>query len=174
MPYFGDGGEVREALAGCLGAFFSSPAGAAARDQVYELADSATLVVHTVDPHATVAVDFLKSQILSDPPAAPDVELELEADALHDILLERLDPVQISRLYETDRLAFRGDASKLAGLIVLAGPVQRCYEESLERSGRLDLLDTPRPEPALTWTAEGPYREVIGKRRPWQRPKSRD
>jgi hypothetical protein len=90
------------------------------------------------------------------------------------VLLDRLDPVQLSRLYETGRLAFSGAARDLAALIMLAGPMQPHYPASLARRGREDLLSTPMPPTKVAWgspeEALSP-RRVIGRRRAWQRPK---
>ncbi len=171
MSYFADSRDVNEELAAFLHRFFASPEGAAARERAAAFTDSATLVLHVVDPDVTVAIDFLAGTISAQAPADPDIEIQLEADALHDILLERLDPVQISKLYETDRLVFSGEPRNLAALVMLAGPLQRFYPESLQLRGRDDLLATPMPETKVAWLDEGPYREVIGRRRPWQRAK---
>ena len=171
MAYFADSRELREELEAFLQSYLDSPEGAAGRDRVAELADSATLVLHVVDPDLTLAIDFLAATISTQTPPDPDIEIELDAVALHDILLERLDPVQISRLYETDRLLFSGESRNLAALVMLAGSLQPFYTESLRRRGRDDLLATPVPETKVAWLDEGPYREVIGKRRPWQRAK---
>ena len=171
MSYFADSREFQDQFEAFLRRFLDSAEGAAARERAAGLAESATLVLHVVDPDLTVAIDFLAATISTQPPPDPDIEIELEAVALHDILLERLDPVQISRLYETDRLLFSGESGNLAALIMLAGPLQPFYAESLRERGRDDLLATPLPETKVTWLDEGPYREVIGKRRPWQRAK---
>ena len=172
MSYFADSREFQDELEAFLRRFLDSSEGVAARERAAALTDSATLVLHVVDPDLTVAIDFLAGTISTQPPPDPDIEIELEAVALHDILLERLDPVQISRLYETDRLLFSGESGNLAALIMLAGPLQPFYTESLRERGRDDLLATPLPETKVAWLDEGPYREVIGKRRPWQRAKT--
>ncbi len=171
MSYFTDSREVHDEIAAFLQRFFASPDGAAARERVQALSDSGTLVLHVVDPDATLAIDFLTGTISEEAPADPDIEIQLEADALHDILLERLDPVQISRLYETEKVAFSGEARNLAALIMVAGPLQPFYAESLRARRRDDLLATPMPPTQVAWLDEGPYREVIGRRRPWQRAK---
>ncbi len=171
MSYFAHSGELHDELEAFLRRFLNSAEGAAARDRAAALAGSATLVLHVVDPDVTLAIDFLAATISRHPPADPDIEIEIDAVALHDILLERLDPVQISRLYETDRLLFSGESSNLAALIMLAGPLQPFYAESLRQRGRDDLLATPMPETQVAWLDDGPYREVITKRRPWQRAK---
>ena len=171
MGYFATAEELSDELYASLTDFFASEIGAQARKLTLEGADSATLVLHTVDPEATFSVDFHAGTVVRQAVADGDVEIELEADALHDILLERLDPVNISRLYETDRIAFRGESRNLAALIALAGKLQPFYPASLARRGRQELLKTPLPETKQAWLAEGPYREVIGHRRPWQRAK---
>jgi hypothetical protein len=174
MTYFASGEELQAELEAFLGAFLASEEGARATEQARALGDRATLVLRTVEPDAAVAVDFLARRVLPGAEEDGDVEIEVEADALHDVLLERLGPVQISQLYETERLTFRGSAQHLAGLIALAGPLAPSYRASLERRGRDDLLATPAPATKVEWgspeEARSPKR-VIGHRRPWQRPK---
>jgi hypothetical protein len=174
VSHFASGEDLQRELVAFLTAFIGSDDGARAIEAARALGDSATLVLHTVDPEAVLSVDFYAGSVTLDAVADPDVEIQLEADALHDILLNRLDPVQLSRLYETDRLAFSGASRHLAALIMLAGPLQPHYPASLERRGRRDLLDTPMPPTKVAWgspeEALSPKR-VIGRRRPWQRPK---
>ena len=173
MSYFASGEEVQHELVAFLTAFLTSEEGEQAMAAARGLGDSAVLVLRTVEPETAVSVDLRSGQVALEAPEDADVELELEADALHDILLDRLDPVQISRLYEEDRVTFRGPPPYLAALVAMAGRLQPHYPASLEDRGRGDLLGTPMPPSAVTWgspeDALAPKR-LIGKRRPWQRP----
>jgi hypothetical protein len=174
MSHFASAEELQHELVAFLTAFLGSEDGARATEAARGLGDSATLVLRTVDPETVVSVDFFGGSVALDAVEGANVEIDLEADALHDVLLDRLDPVQLSRLYETGRLAFSGAARDLAALIMLAGPMQPHYPASLARRGREDLLSTPMPPTKVAWgspeEALSP-RRVIGRRRAWQRPK---
>jgi len=174
MDAYATGAELQDELVACLTAFLGSEDGARAVESAGALGDSATLMLRTVDPEAVVSMDFFAGTVSREPVADADVKIELEANALHDILLNRLDPVQLSRLYETERLTFSGKSQGLAALIMFAGPLAPHYAASLARRGRDDLLDTPMPATKLVWgmpeEALSP-KQVIGKRRAWQRPK---
>lgn len=174
MTYFASGEELQRELVAFLAAFFESEDGERAVHAARALGDRGTLLIRTVDPETVVSIDFFSASVSPHAAESRDVEIQVEADALHDILLERLDPVQISRLYETERLLFSGASQNLAALIMLAGALQPHYPASLARRGRNDLLDTPAPPTKIAWgsadEASNP-RRVIGWRRPWQRPK---
>jgi hypothetical protein len=174
MSYYASSQELEQEIVAFLEGFFASGDGQRAAEQARALGDSAVLVLHLVDPDAVVSVDFFAGTVSLGVVESADVEIEMEADALHDILLDRLDPVQTSRLYETDRVRFSGASEHLAALIVLAGPLAPHYAASLQRRGREDLLATPLPPTKVAWgdpaEALSP-RPMIGKRRPWQRPK---
>lgn len=161
MSYFASGQDLEGELIATLERFLASGEH-----------HGPSLLLRTRDPDAVVAVDFGSDQVGAADTDRADVVLELDAEALHDILLNRLDPVQISRLYETGRVAFTGSAEHLAALILLAGRLQPHYEASLRERGRADLLGTPAPPTKVTWgdPAE-PLRPLLHNRRPWQRPK---
>jgi hypothetical protein len=174
MSHYGDGRDLEQELVAFLEGFFASGDGQAAIGRARELGESAVLVLRLDDPALVLSVDFFAGTVRTGPVDGADVEIEMDADALHDILLDRLDPVQTSRLYETDRVRFRGGSQHLAALILLAGPLAPHYAASLRRRGRTDLLETPLPPTKTAWgdpaEALSP-REMIGKRRPWQRAK---
>jgi hypothetical protein len=174
MSHYAAGDELEAELVAFLETFLASPDGARGAEAARALGESARLVLHLRDPEAVVSVDFLAGTVATEPIEDADVEVDIAADALHDILLDRLDPVQISRLYETDEVRFSGSSRHLAGLIVLAGPLAPHYRASLERRGRQDLLDTPLPPTGIAWADDNDPlspKPMIGKRRPWQRPK---
>ena len=172
MSHFVDAEDLERELVAFLTAFLASEEGERAREVARGMGKPARLVLRTVDPEAVLSIDFWEDGIVLEALADANIEIELEADALHDILLDRLDPVQISRLVETDRLAFSGAATDLAALVALAGPLQPHYPASLERRNRRDLLDTPSPERGVVWTTgpDAPLKEIINERRSWQRP----
>lgn len=174
MSHYATSTELEQELEAFLEAFLTSDDGARAAEAARALGDSATLTLHLLEPEAVVSVDFLARTVVLEAVEGADVELEMDTDALHDLLLDRLGPVDISRLYETERVRFTGGTTQLAGLVLAAGPLQPWYARSLEARGRQDLLDTPAPETPVVWgdpsEAVSP-RRLIGRRRPWQRPK---
>lgn len=171
MSSFAGSEDLEGVLAGFLTDFLASEQGAQACDAARALGKTARLVLRTIEPESVVSADFFARSVSRAPLEEASIDIELEADALHDILLGRLDPVRISRLVETDRLVFSGAASDLAALVLIAGPLQRHYQAWLERGGRHDLLDTPVPERGVVWTTgpDAPLKEIINERRPWQR-----
>jgi hypothetical protein len=171
MSYFADRQDLEREVVAFATAFLSSDDGFRAREAARASGEPPRVVVHIADPEAVVSVDFFDGSVRPEALPEPSVEIELEADALHDILLGRLDPVQISRLCETGRLSFSGAPTDLAALVVVAGPLQLHYAASLERRGRQDLLATRMPERAVVWTTgpDAPLREIINERRSWQR-----
>lgn len=173
MTVFADSTELTEVLSAFLGDFLASQDGASASEAARSLGDRARLTVRTRDPAARVSADFFADRVVAGPIDDPNVEIELDADDLHDLLLGHLDPVQISRRYETGRLTFAGAATDLAALVMLAGALQPYYPAALRGLGREDLLQTPAPERPIVWTT-GPDAEpqaVINSRRTWQRSK---
>jgi hypothetical protein len=171
MSVYADGAELRDELSAFLTAFLASEEGAQACAGARALGERARLVLRTVEPAAVVSVDFFAGEVAAEAIEDANVEIELPADALHDLLLGRLGPVDLSRLYETDQLTFSGGASDLAALVVLAGALQPHYPASLQRRGRDDLLATPTPERHPVWTAgpDAAPKAIINSRRPWQR-----
>lgn len=173
MSYYANAHELEEELVATLERFLASDEyRALSRAAADSGANVPSLLARTADPRASVTVEFSTGTVASGATGAADVVLELDADALHDILLNRLDPVQISKLYETERVTFKGSAEHLTALILLAGRLQPHYEASLRERGRTDLLETPAPPTRVTWgdPSESP-RPLLHDRRPWQRPK---
>jgi hypothetical protein len=173
VSYYASTRELEEELVATLERFLASSEYKTLSQAAAEQgADAPTLLARTADPEASFTVDLRSATVVPGETETADVVLELDADALHDILLDRLDPVQISRLYETDRVTFRGSAEHLCALILLAGRLQPHYEASLRERGRTDLLETPAPPTRVTWgDPSEPPRPLLHDRRPWQRPK---
>lgn len=171
MSVYADRAELQGELSAFLTAFLESEEGARACAAARSLGERARLVLRTVEPAAVVSVDFFAAEVATEAIGDASVEIELPADALHDLLLGRLDPVGLSRLYETEQLVFSGSATDLAALVVLAGALQPHYPESLRRRGRDDLLATPMPERHAVWSTgpDAAPAAVINSRRSWQR-----
>jgi hypothetical protein len=172
MSYFADGDEVRALLTGLFERFLASADGELVRGQVAELPSRPVLDLYVKAPDAVLSIDLASASITHEPAADASIRLEVEADVVHDVLLERLDPVQISRPFEEDRAVIDGTPEALVGLVRVAGLLPPHYRACLLELGRADLLDTPAPENGVIWHSEGPPKRVIGHRRPWQRAKT--
>ena len=169
MTYFRDSDEVRTVVGGILERFLASADGERVAEHARELPAPTVLELYVTRPDAAFAVDFAARTVGAISPGGSSVRLEIEADVLHDICLERLDPVQISRPFEEDRAAMEGEPEALRALVLVAGLVPRHYRAGLTALGRSDLLDPPEPERGTIWSSAGPPKRVIGRRRPWQR-----
>lgn len=171
MSYFADSAEVETVFGGLFVRFLASEDGERTAELARALPVCAVLEIHLSDPDAVFAVDFAARTVLPAPPEEASVRLAVEASTLHDVLLERLDPVQLSRVFEEDRAALDGAPEALVGCIRVAGLLAQHYPAALDEQGRPDLLTTPVPRRGIVWQSDGPPKLVIGKRRPWQRPK---
>jgi hypothetical protein len=123
------------------------------------------------DPDVVLHVDVAARAVADGSAEHAAARIAIHADDLHDLLLERLGPVEISRLVEEQRLHLVGGPRALAAALVLAGRIQPHYAESLRERGREALLETPPPATGVVWESEEPPPPVFGVRRPWQRPK---
>lgn len=171
MSYFRDSKELEGLLIRFLTSFLESAKGDQASKATQALSAPAVLELHLTDPDVTLSLDLHERTLLSGPAEDATVRLSLEASTLHDVLLDRLDPVQISRPFEEERGSISGRPEALAGLIPLVEPLADHYRTSLADQGREDLLATPEPPQAIVWQSEAPVKPLIGQRRPWQRPK---
>ncbi len=171
MTYFRDAEEATSVFTLCLARFFASEDGEHVSGVARALPVPPVLELHLTNPAATLSIDFGGRRVALGPAAESSVRLEIEAGVLHDVLLERLDPVQISRPFEEDRALLEGAPEALCGFIAVAGRLPKHYVASLAEQGRDDLLELPAPPRSTVWLTEGPPRLVIGKRRPWQRSK---
>lgn len=171
MSYFDSSAEVQGVLEAFLTDFVNSDEGARAAQAAGGSEHGGVLVLRTINPDSVVSLDVPGRCVIGEAAPGAVVELEFEADDLHDILLNRLGPVEISQLYETDRVGFAGRPEALGAVAVLAGQAQPFYPDSLTRRGRQGLLNTPVRPSGATWQVSGPPKEIIGKRRPWQREK---
>jgi hypothetical protein len=172
MTYFADAQDLQTELKAFLEDFVRSPAAERACRVARDDGLGRVLALRTNNPSTAVRLDIVGRRVMT--AAEKDtagVDLELEADDLHDLLLNRLGPVEISQLYETDGVQFAGRPEALAAVAVLAGELQPFYPAGLTKRGRADLLQTPERHTRVFWEVSGPPKEVIGRRRPWQRPK---
>ncbi|HET6849825.1 MAG TPA: hypothetical protein VFH74_13245 [Gaiellales bacterium] len=163
--------EVRGVVTGCIERFFASEDGAAAAAAAAGLDMPAVVELRVLDPDVRVWIDVAGRRLLERPADPPAAEVTIEADALHHLLLDRLGPVEISRLAEEGRVHLSGPPLVLGALLPLTAAIQPHYGALLEDEGRNDLLAVPGPPTAEVWQSAEPPPGVIGVRRPWQRPR---
>ena len=160
-------------LEGDLVAFFerflASDDGAAAATAASALDAPAVLELRTTDPDVVLLVDVGARTVAPGPAEAPGAVAEIAAADLDDLLLDRLGPVEISRILEEGRARLEGPPPALAALLVLAGRLQPHYPATLRERGRDDVLAAPGPETGVIWAADGAPPSLVGVRRPWQR-----
>lgn len=172
MTVFRDGREAETVVLAFLDRYLQSEDGAAAAAQAGLVDAAPVLELRLVEPDAVLHVDFgARRAALGPAPDTPGAVAEIQADDLHDLLLDRLGPVEISRLGEEGRVRLDGPPPALAALLVLAGQIQPHYPASLAEQGRDDLLATPMPEVGVIWGNDDPPPNLVGVRRQWQRPK---
>lgn len=172
MTIFASGRELRSEIVSFVSDFLESDPGKQIVQRARSFAESVTLTLQTRDPETTVSVDFVSGEILQAATDAADVHVEIYGDDLHNLMMDRLGPVEISQLSETGRLQVSGTPEALAALVLIATEAQPYYPSSLRRRGRVDLLDTSSPPSATVWGIDGPPPPLIESRRPWQRVKS--
>lgn len=128
----------------------------------------AILELSVWDPDAVFRLDLRERTVTAGAAKDATVRVGGTADELHNLLLDRLGPVEISRLIEERNLILEGPPPALAALLLVADSLHAHYAESLRERGRDDLLNTPLPILGEAWeSAETPARRY-GVRRPWQ------
>lgn len=172
MGHFRDGQEVADEVCAALELFLADADGAAAARAAGEMfGPDAFVQLRITSPAVVVRL------VLSDDPrverggedeAAP-VDLMIEADTLHDLMIDNLGAGHIARAIELKQISVTGSPRSLDAMIVMAGSLGDCYRRSLEARGRQDLLATEPPPPIGDWMIDvvGPemfIRDVIGPR----------
>jgi hypothetical protein len=170
MSVFADRHEAVALIGGAIERYLSTEEAAEIAVVAASLSVAPVLELHLTDPATVLSIDFAARTVAEGRAREAAVRLQIPVSALHDVLLERLDPVQISRLFEEERAVAEGAPEALAALVRVSGGIARAYRPLLEASGRTDLLELPESPSGVIWQAEGPPRAVIGRRRPWQRP----
>lgn len=171
MSAFRDADDLRTVLHAFLDRFLASADGGAAAAHAAHLDEPPVLEVRTWEPELVLHVDVAARAVADGPAPAAAAVLEVRADDLHDLLLDRFGPVEISRLNEEERLRLVGSPPALLASLLLAGELQAHYPATLAELGRDDLLGTPQPEVRVIWESATPPPPVFGVRRPWQRAK---
>ena len=163
--------ELRDDITACLERFAASPEGAAAATVAQGLGDGLQVELFFHDPDLVLHLDVANGTVSEGPCTDAVVRVSLPAADMHDLLLERLGPVEISRLVEEDRLHLTGSPPALCAAVLLCAQLQPHYEASLRERGREHLLETPAPETGVVWESATKPPPVFGVRRPWQPPK---
>lgn len=168
MSVYATSADLRAVLREALGRFLTSDG---PLRRVAEEAGVETLPVlelHVRDPAIVIHLDVAAGRVLDGPAPHPDAVLDVRADDLHDLLLDRLGPVEISRLVEEGDLHLSGSPAALRAALVLVGEAQPRYAEALRALGRDDLFDTPMPDCGGVWERSTPSPRLLLERRPWQ------
>ncbi len=163
--------ELREDLTACLERFAASPEGVAAATVARGLGDGLRVELEFHDPDLVLQLDVANGTVSEGRYADAVVRVSLPAADMHDLLLERLGPVEISRLVEEDRLHLTGSPPALCAAVLLVAQLQPHYAASLRDRGRERLLETPAPETGVVWESATKPPPIFGVRRPWQAPK---
>lgn len=171
MSAWASADELRADITACLERFAASPEGTAAATVARGLGDGLQVELEFHDPDLVLQLDVANGTVSDGPCADAVVRVSLPASDMHDLLLERLGPVEISRLVEEDRLHLTGSPPALCAAVLLCAQLQPHYEASLRERGREHLLDTPAPETGVVWQSAVKPPPVFGVRRPWQPPK---
>lgn len=168
MSIFESTAEAEVEYLAFLHRFLDSEDGAMLAGALGVVQGPAILELSVWDPDAVFRLDLRERTVTVGSAKDATVRVGGSADELHNLLLDRLGPVEISRLIEERNLILEGPPPALAALLFAADPLHVHYSESLRERGRDDLLSTPLPILGEVWeSAEKPAR-VYGVRRPWQ------
>lgn len=163
--------DLRADITEFLAHYLQSADGVEAVALAAEFNGNPVLEVMLHEPDVVLHVDIAAGFVGDGPADNPAVRLSIRAADLHDLLLERIGPVEISRLVEEKHLHLVGPPRALAASVLLAARLQPHYRASLVERGRDALIDTPAPTAAEIWESDEIPAPVFGVRRPWQRPK---
>ena len=172
MSPYRSGADLEGELLAFLGRFLDSDDGAQAAAGLAIVEGPAILEITIVEPDAVVHADLKARTVHPGPADDPTARIRITATGFHDLLLDRLGPVEISRLFEEDDLELEGPPMALAGLLMVSDQLSAHYAASLAERGRDDLLDSPAPEIGGIWETDVTPPRVFGVRRPWQPEKS--
>jgi hypothetical protein len=172
MTPYATGADLEGELLAFLQRFLESDDGAGVALALGGVDGPAVLELSVHDPEAVVHADLKARTAAAGRSADATARVAITAEGLHNLLLDRLGPVEISQLLEENHLALEGPPTALAGLLLVAEPLRLHYEASLRDRGRDDLLAYPAPEIGVIWESDETPPRVFGVRRPWQPEKS--
>ena len=172
MSPYSTSDELEEELMAFLTRFLASADGATVEGGLAMIDGPAVLELIVRDPDVVVHANLKNRTVAAGWADDASARVRITAAGLHNLLLDRLGPVEISRLLEEGDLALEGPPPALAGLLLVAEPLRVHYEASLVERGRDDLLASPLPEIGGIWETDVTPPRVFGIRRPWQPEKS--
>ncbi len=163
--------ELRGVVVALVERFAATPQGAAAAVAARTLGDSPAIELALTDPDLVLHLDLANGTIGDGPSDDAAVHVALPAADLHDLLLDRLGPVEISRLVEENRLHVAGAPAALRAAVAVVAALQPQYEPALHQVGLGHLLETPAPITGEIWESLEKPAPMFGLRRAWQPPK---
>jgi hypothetical protein len=163
-----DAAELQADVTALFTRFAATPEGAVAASIARTLGEGLGIELTLHDPDVVLRLDIATGRVAAGPCEGAAVRVALPAADLHDLLLDRLGPVEISRLVEEQRLHLTGSPPVLCAAVALVARLQPHYEASLRERGRGHLLDTPRPAIGEIWESAEKPAAMFGIRRPWQ------
>jgi hypothetical protein len=163
--------ELQEDVTAFVERFAASPEGAAAAALAGALGEGLTIELTLYDPDVVLQLDVAGGRIARGAREDAAVRVALPAADMHDLLLDRFGPIEISRLVEEGRLHLKGSPPVLCAAVAGVAQLQPHYEASLRERGREQLLDTPLPPTREIWESDEKPPAMFGVRRPWQAPK---
>jgi hypothetical protein len=171
MSPWSDADELQEDVTAFVAHFAATPEGAAAAAVAAALGEGLGIELTLYDPDVVLRLDVASGTITRGGWEDAAVRVALPAGDMHDLLLDRLGPVEISRLVEEGRLHLKGSPQVLCAAVAAVARLQPHYEASLRGRGREQLLATPAPVTRAIWESAEKPPAMFGVRRPWQAPK---
>ena len=171
MSPWSDAVELQEDITAFVARFAASSEGQAVAAIAAALGEGLGIELTLSDPDVVLRLDVAGGVIARGAWEDAAVRVALPAADMHDLLLDRLGPIEISRLVEEERLHLKGSPQVLCAAVAAVARLQPHYEASLRERGREHLLATPAPATRQVWESEGRPPAMYGVRRPWQAPK---
>ena len=166
-----DADELQEDVTAFVARFAATPEGVAAAVIAAALGDGLGIELTLYDPDVVLQLDVASGVITRGAWEDAAVRVALPAGDMHDLLLDRLGSIEISRLVEEGRLHLKGSPQALCAAVAAVARLQPHYEASLRERGREHLLATPVPVAREIWQSADRPPAMFGVRRPWQAPK---
>ena len=171
MSPWSDADELQEDITAFVARFAATSEGVALAAIAAALGERLGIELSLYDPDVVLQLDVASGVITRGAWEDAAVRVALPAGDMHDLLLDRLGPIEISRLVEEGRLHLKGSPQVLCAAVAAVARLQPHYEASLCERGREHLLETPAPVTREIWESAETPPAMFGVRRPWQAPK---
>ena len=168
MTPWADSSELQADITALMERFSATPEGAVAAEVAGRFGDGLGIELTLYNPDVVLQLDVAAGTVVAGPCKDAAVRVALPAADMHDLLLDRLGPVEISRLVEEQRLHLTGSPPVLCAAVALVARLQPHYEASLRERGREQMLATPAPAIGEIWESAEKPPPLYGVRRPWQ------